>query len=146
MNQKPLRTLHLYLGCFFAPLILYYSLSGAWQVFRFNNLPRRPQIERPKPVEPEAAPEAEPAPPPWRTLLHELSKPHTESTAPGGDPRHEHSRAFDWIAAAMGLGLFSTTLLGVALAWQAPKRRRWVAGSLLAGTLIPIALLMLARA
>lgn len=31
-----LRSLHLVLGCFFAPLLLYYAVSGFWQVFGWH--------------------------------------------------------------------------------------------------------------
>ena|ERR1700677_900327 len=28
-----LRRIHLYLGCFFAPMLVFFSISGVWQVF-----------------------------------------------------------------------------------------------------------------
>jgi hypothetical protein len=31
--MQNLRRLHLYLGCFFAPLLVFFALSGAWQAF-----------------------------------------------------------------------------------------------------------------
>jgi len=32
-NMKNIRTIHLYLGCFFAPLLLFFAISGIWQTF-----------------------------------------------------------------------------------------------------------------
>jgi hypothetical protein len=31
--MKTLRKIHLYLGCFFAPMLLFFSISGIWQVY-----------------------------------------------------------------------------------------------------------------
>jgi hypothetical protein len=31
--MQKLRSLHLYLGCIFAPLLLFFALSGLWQTF-----------------------------------------------------------------------------------------------------------------
>ena len=31
-----LRRIHLYLGCFFAPMLLFFSVSGIWQVYGFQ--------------------------------------------------------------------------------------------------------------
>jgi len=34
--MKLIRKLHLYLGCLFAPLIIFFSITGAWQTFNFH--------------------------------------------------------------------------------------------------------------
>jgi hypothetical protein len=31
-----LRRIHLYLGCFFAPMLVFFSISGIWQVYGFQ--------------------------------------------------------------------------------------------------------------
>jgi hypothetical protein len=31
--MKKLRSLHLYLGCIFAPMLLFFGISGFWQTF-----------------------------------------------------------------------------------------------------------------
>ncbi len=36
MMQK-LRSIHSYLGCFFAPLLLFFAVSGIWQTFGWNS-------------------------------------------------------------------------------------------------------------
>ena len=34
---KKLRSLHLYLGCIFAPLLLFFAISGIWQTLGFRS-------------------------------------------------------------------------------------------------------------
>lgn len=123
--MKKIRQLHLYLGCIFAPLIIYFSLSGVWQVFRFNDVPKE---ESPSSV---------------RVLLHELSKPHTHSTAPGASPKERHSVFFDWAAFSMGIGMILTALMGVVLALKFSKNKNIVAACLGLGFLLPILFLFL---
>jgi hypothetical protein len=35
--MKKLRQIHLYLGTFFAPMLLFFAVSGIWQVLRLND-------------------------------------------------------------------------------------------------------------
>lgn len=35
--MQKLRSLHLYLGCIFAPLLLFFALSGIWQTLGFHS-------------------------------------------------------------------------------------------------------------
>jgi hypothetical protein len=35
--MKKLRSIHLYLGCIFAPLLLFFAISGIWQTLGFNS-------------------------------------------------------------------------------------------------------------
>jgi hypothetical protein len=119
--MKTLRTAHLYLGCLFAPLIIYFCLSGAWQLFRFNDVPK----DEPAPV---------------RAVLHALSSPHTNSTAPFRSPKTSHSTLFSVASLFAALGMIATAVLGVLLAFQLPARRRAALLCLLAGLLVPAAL------
>jgi len=123
--MKALRQIHLYLGCLFAPLIIYFSMSGAWQVFRLNDIPKN---ESPTAI---------------RSLFHELSKPHKSSTLPGQDPKTGRSTVFNWIAFSMALGLISTTMIGLLLAFRYNRSTRLVWFCLLGGILLPILFLFL---
>jgi len=38
--MQKLRSMHLYLGCFFAPLLIFFALSGIWQTLSFHNWSR----------------------------------------------------------------------------------------------------------
>jgi hypothetical protein len=121
--MKSLRKLHLYLGCAFAPLILYFALSGVWQTFRLNDIDK----DHPSVV---------------HSFFHELSKPHKDATLPGKKPDDDYSTLFVWASAAMGAGLAATTLLGIAIAVQS-ARKRMVLVCLALGTALPIAFLFL---
>jgi hypothetical protein len=123
--MKAVRQLHLYLGSFCAPLILYFCVSGAWQVFGFHDIPRG---------EPGTA---------SQRLLHALSMPHTHSTPPGGDPRADHSRLFGVAASATALIMIASALLGLVLAWKFTKRPAVVLGCFVAGALVPALFLFL---
>ena len=102
--MKTIRQAHLYLSTFCAPLIVYFCLSGIWQIFRLNDLPKN-------------------EPPSFaRSALHALSNPHTHSTAPGRNPRLEHSRIFDFAASATALAMMASTALGLTLAWRSARR------------------------
>ena len=123
--MKTLRQVHLYLGCLFAPLLIYFSVSGIWQVFRFNDVPKN-----------EVAP--------LRSFLHEISKPHTHATLPYHEPKIENSLSFAWAAALMGSGITVSTILGIILAFRFTKKRSLVVFCLIAGAALPVVFLLLA--
>lgn len=123
--MKNIRQLHLYLGCVFAPLIIYFSLSGAWQIFRFNDVPK----DAPASL--------------VQTVFHELSKPHTSSTLPGLNPKTERSIAFNWIALSMGLGMVATTSLGIIIALRQGRSPKTALLCLGIGIALPLLLLFL---
>ena len=117
--MKELRQLHLYLGTLCAPLILYFCLSGAWQVFGFHDIPK-----------------GEPGTVSQRAL-HAMSLPHTHSTPPGGDPRLKHSRFFDFAASLAAVVMILSAVLGLVLAWSFARRRTWVMACFAAGLFLP---------
>lgn len=123
--MKTLRQLHLYLGTFCAPLILYFCVSGAWQVFGFHDIPRG---------EPGTA---------SQRVLHALSMPHTHSTPPGGNPRQDHSRLFDVAASATAVVMIASALMGLVLAGKFAKKPILVGVCFGAGLLVPALFLFL---
>ncbi len=125
--MKNLRQLHLLLGCFFAPLIIYFSLSGAWQIFRLNDLPDEKEPSR------------------IQFLLNEFSKPHKDSTRPWADPKFSHAISFDWIALAMAIGLILTTLIGLILAFRFAKSKLLIWSCLALGILLPVIFIFLSQ-
>ena len=122
--MRTLRQLHLYLGCIFAPMIIYFSLSGVWQVFRFNDVPKNEVSAT-------------------REIFHELSKPHTHSTLPGKDPKTEQSALFDWFTACMGMGMVLTSVFGIILALRFAKRSSLAVFCLVGGIAVPALFLIL---
>jgi hypothetical protein len=124
---KSLRQIHLYLGCIFAPLILYFALSGAWQIFRLND------VEKNETAKPTLI----------NSILHGLSNPHTHSTLPGLNPKTDQSVAFNWIAFFMSLGIVVTTFIGLILAFRMNRSKTLVVLCLVLGIFIPVVLLYL---
>lgn len=123
-------------------MILYYSLSGVWQVFRFNDLPKAKAERGVSPAHTELSPETPPPlPSPLRKVFHELSNPHKSSTLPWANPKEAKSTVFNWIAAAMGVGLAATTILGLLIAFQNARLRRQVLVCVILGALLPVAAL-----
>jgi hypothetical protein len=118
--MKNLRQLHVYLGCFFAPLLIYFTLSGSWQVFRLHDLPKN---------QPGTA---------SQRFLHAFSNPHRDATLPWHDPKTETSVLFEIFAAAAALGFFALSVMGLQMAVQVKSRRKKVWLCLFAGTVIPI--------
>ncbi len=123
--MKVLRQVHLYLGCLFAPLVIYFAVSGSWQMFRLNDLPKD---------QPASA---------FQSALYELSKPHTKSTLPGLNPKHDPSTAFKWFALFTGLGLTMTSAIGIVLAIRFGRSKQKVFWCVSLGILLPLLMLML---
>lgn len=117
--MKTVRQLHLYFSTFCAPLILYFCLSGAWQLFGFHDIPR----DQPGTTS--------------QRVLHALSMPHTHSTPPGGNPRADHSRLFDFAACAAALVMIASAVLGLVLAWRFAKTPWLVYALFAAGLALP---------
>ena len=124
--MKTIRQFHLYLGCVFAPLLIYFCLSGTWQVFRLNDVPKN-EVS------------------PMRSALHQLSSPHLHSAMPGSDPRVSHSTVFTWLSAVMALGMVLSAVLGVILAFRFTKRPLLVFLCLALGLAIPLLFLLMSQ-
>jgi hypothetical protein len=150
--MKSIRQLHFYLGIFFAPTIIFFAFSGALQTFSLHenkepgsNNPAwiaklaeihkdqyRPQFgaepaqAQPKPAEVEARPN--PAPTPKRT--------------PARAPRHK-SVPLKIFVVLMAAGLMLSSCLGIYMAFKYNRDRRIIWSLLVAGTVLPIALLFL---
>jgi hypothetical protein len=123
--MRLIRQIHLYLGCLFAPLLIYFALSGTWQLYHLNGLPKD-------------APATQ-----MQTVLHALSAPHTHSTFPGGNPKEDRSKIFAGFALLTAIGLIVSTVLGILLAIRFGKSRGWVYVALASGALLPIIFLLI---
>lgn len=115
-----LRRLHLYLGCLFAPALIFFAVTGGWQLFRLQDTKKDGSYTAPAP-------------------LHILSAIHTNSHLPGlkaSDPTP--LRTFSLLAAA---GLVVTATLGVVLAFRFSAKTLTPAAWLAAGVVMPAAML-----
>lgn len=119
--MKPLRILHLYLGCIFAPLLLFFTVSGIWQTFSWDS-PGRGN---------------------GPNLLSYLSTIHTGHGLKAGSIQTLSSPLMKWLVVAMAVSLIFTIVLGIIMAFRFGHRRAATL-CLLAGFAVPAGLVALA--
>lgn len=115
-----LRSLHLILGCFFAPLLIFYAVSGFWQVFGWQWSKGRDDQG-----------------------LALVSTIHTGRGLKGGDISTLSSGPLRWFAAVMAVCLVVMVITGLVLAFRSAKTRV-AAGAVVAGLIIPLAFVLFA--
>lgn len=117
--MKFLRKLHLYLGCFFTPILLFFAVTGALQTFELHEQQKNSSY----------------VPPAILKLLSEVHIHQRWETAAASVP-------FRWFAVAAALGFLITSLLGIVMAFKLGKSKMIVWLCLIAGMLLPVLLLM----
>jgi hypothetical protein len=139
------RQIHLYFGVFIAPALLFFALTGAMQTFNLH----------------EASPGSSYKPARWIVTLAQLHKKQTV-TVPVRKPRPVDKPAADnttKLAPAapapapknhlpmklffllVSIGLFTSTLTGIYMAYKFNRNKLIVTGLLLAGIVVPLLLL-----
>ncbi len=112
--MKQLRSLHLYLGCFFAPMLLFFAVSGFWQTYD-RNYAYHSQI------------------------LGMLSTIHTSGAMKIGTLSNSILRDFVLV---MTLAFITTTILGIIMAVKHGSRKAaWCC--LAFGVLFPLAVILI---
>lgn len=143
---KKVRQLHLYLGVFFAPAIIFFSFTGALQLFGLH----------------EGHPGEAYQPPKWIAALasiHKdqvLSKHHgppqgfetraeAKPQTPGlkSAPAGKSTLLLKYFFLAMSIGLIITTLLGIYMAFKYNRSRALLWGLLVAGAALPSGMIAL---
>ena len=112
--MQNLRRFHLYLGCFFGPMIIFFALSGIGQEFGMQR---------------------------YGAWLRYLSAIHTGSMLKS-QSHHPSSIYLQGFVILMGLSLAITVVLGIVLAFKYGHGKVTLA-SLIAGILIPLAIIIL---
>lgn len=108
-----LRTLHLYLGCIFAPMLLLFALSGIWQTVGI----RGGSV---------------------MSLLSALHTSHKQKSGGGfANP------FWKLLVVLMALSFVTTTILGILMAVKYGKNRRVAYYCLGAGVLVPVLLIVI---
>jgi hypothetical protein len=142
------RQLHLYLGTFFAPSILFFSFTGSIQLLGVHQA-------RPGGYQP----------PVWVAKLAEIHKRQSLALPPTMSPMMAREKplfeperrlgpgvppagmkpnlALKGFFLLMSIGLFVTTCLGIYLSFKYSRRRSMVGALLIAGIAIPALLLMI---
>jgi len=122
--MRLLRRIHMYLGCFFAPLLLFYVLTGWYQTINHDRLKSPSEAE---------------------TLLQHLREVHVDQIYPTDrEVRHPSSpKLFQGLVVLMAIALVTTVILGVVLAFRSTRKVWPVLASLGLGLAVPVLLLWL---
>jgi len=118
--MKFLRRLHLYLGCFFAPMLLFFSISGIWQVYglQWGSAPN------------------------WFTYLSTIHMGHQLFWK---DPTKAYSLSssyLEFFVVLMAASLVISIILGIIMAFKFGRGTLALA-SLAGGVIVPLVLILL---
>lgn len=124
--MKLLRRLHLYLGCFFAPLLLFYLLTGWYQTLNPNRLKSPSEAE---------------------TLLQKFRVVHSDQIFPSENELDKPSSPKKYQALVVVMSIASTVmiLIGLVLAFKTLRSQWPVWVSLTLGVVLPAFLLWLGQ-
>ncbi len=111
----------MYLGVFFAPLLVFFLVSGAWQTFDLHHASKSGGYVPP-------------------SIIKSFSQVHKDQRWVDGNVVPKPSMPFRWLIVLMSTGLLATTLLGIIMAFK--YARGWIVwGCLLMGIVVPYFLL-----
>ena len=119
-----LRRLHLYLGCFFAPLLLFFVATGWYQTMQVDRQKKRGEAE---------------------TWIDRVTSVHKDQVFPTESAIGYNTTLFKWFVVLMSIALIATVLLGIVLAFKTLQLRWPVYVSLALGIGLPILLLWLGQ-
>ena len=122
--MKLLRRIHLYLGCFFAPLLVFYVSTGWYQTV---NPDRRKGVGD------------------STDFISRLSRVHVEQYYPTESASGYSTYLFRGMIVIMAVALMTTVILGVILAFRTSRNKWPVWLSLALGIVLPIVLLWLGQ-
>ncbi|MDO1527834.1 PepSY domain-containing protein [Fulvimonas sp. R45] len=143
---KFVRQLHLYLGAFSAPALLFFAVTGGLQVFGLHEAHRGSDYH----------------PPAWLAVAAQLHKKQTmavparrappaaigAAARPAAEPirtavRKPSALPLKLFSALVALGLLLSTLSGVYMAYRYTRNKRLVSLALAGGVLVPVMLALL---
>jgi len=120
--MKLLRRLHLYLGVFFAPLLLFFVATGWYQTL-FTNRNKAPGEQQ--------------------SWIDKLTSIHVDSIYPAESANTFSPTLFRALVVTMAIALILTVLIGVYLAFKTLRTRWPIWASLALGIIVPIVCLWL---
>ena len=115
-----LRTIHLYLGCLFAPALIFFAVTGGWQIYRLNDTPKDGSYTAPR-------------------LVRALSAIHQNQHLIG--VKATQYTPLHTFALLSAIGLVLTTVLGVVMAFRSSRSALRPLVCLVAGIALPAAIL-----
>ena len=119
------RRVHLYLGCIFAPLLIFYVVTGSMQTFRLQKAKKDGSYK------------------PFAIVEHVAEVHEDQHIKRVGERKPKGSTPYKYFVLAMALSFVATSVLGVVLAFQVTKKPIIVILCLVTGTVAPIILLFL---
>ena len=156
---KVLRKLHLYFGLFIAPALMFFAFTGAMQTLSLHEaagadykppawlaslaqLHKDQNVVPRKPRPPQSGP-PHPGPPTPEAAQATAKPPAAHAERPLAElsrKEHEHlpEKLFFLV---VSLGLFSSTLTGIYMAYKFDRNKWLVTGLLIAGIAVPLVLL-----
>lgn len=124
MNIKKMRNIHLYLGCFFTPLLIFFIVSGCFQTFNLHE-------SKKDGYQPQA-------------LVKIISEVHMHQRLTYSDEELKPSKGFRLLILLMAAGLLTTIILGLLLAFKYTNPLS-VGFCLSLGIIIPFLLLWISK-
>lgn len=124
MNTKNLRKAHLYIGCVFAPALMFFIVTGCWQTFDLHFQKKGSSYHPP-------------------TFMKVMSQVHLSAKYQIERGQGHPSQPFKLFVLAMAFFMLITILLGIVLALQSAQKKWIVWACLLGGILLPFLLLVL---
>lgn len=122
--MKLLRRIHLWLGCFFAPLLLFYIGTGWYQTFNVNRNKSLGEASD------------------WISRLRSV---HVDQVYPAPSVERYSTGWYKPLVVAMAVALIATILLGIVLAFRVSRRKWTVVLALALGILVPVLALWLGQ-
>jgi len=120
--MKKLRQLHLYLGCVFAPVLIFFAVTGSWQLFALHRGTKDRSYTPPRAV----------------VILSDVHQfQHVPPTS------SESGTPLRYFMLAAAVGLVMTTLLGIIMAFRFSRSKASVVLCLTAGVAVPVAILLI---
>jgi hypothetical protein len=158
-TMRQIRRFHYYLGVFFAPGILLFAVSGALQTFRLQeekgyggtppswivwlaSVHKDSRLPSVKPKSPAAAPAPAQAAPAAVEAAPQAAPAGVEA-APQPAVKKPNTLPLKIFVTLLAIGLALSALLGVAIALNSRATRRGAITMLIAGTVLPLLMLLL---
>lgn len=144
---KLARQLHLYIGVFIAPAVLFFAVTGGLQVFSLHETTRGSDYQPPAWLavaaqlhkkQTSVMPAHKARPSDAASAAPTLHAPAPMSAKPNAPLRHPLPLKI--FSAFVSLGLFISTLLGLYMAYRYTRKHVLISLLLTAGTLLPIVL------
>ena len=146
---RSLRVLHLYIGVFLAPALIFFAFTGALQTFSLHETTRGSSYQPPRwavvlgqihKKQTSVVPERKPSPAERAGGTKEKAPAApTPATVPAAAPVR-HSLPLKIFFLTVATGLFTSTLSGIYMAYKYNRDARLVTGLLVLGAVVPVVL------